>query len=82
MFYVTDCVIYVYFGFVIYFTTWLKQFRYGLAKVLYYMCLYVRTAIPTATSAQRCSEDLIWRPTERFFLSYAYVRVGKFGDSG
>ena len=58
MFYVTDCVIYVYFGFVIYFTTWLKQFRYGLAMVLYYMCLCVCTGIPTVTSAQRCPEDL------------------------
>ena len=25
----------------LHFTTWLKQFRYGLAKVLYYMCLFI-----------------------------------------
>ena len=48
----------LYFGFVFYFTTLLKQFRYGLAMVLYYMCVYVCTAIPTPTSAQRCPEDL------------------------
>ena len=58
MFYVTEFNIYVYFGFVLYFTTWLKQFRYGLAMVLYYMSLYVCTGNPTATSAQRCPEDL------------------------